>query len=121
MAPQLKCNAAFIIDMLGASAGLNALPLAFRLAFVVMFSFLVRSVNESHLMGIDEATKHIWAAGYKPVLTAGVLRSYFYLVNRNNGLVLQSCWIPFRDGGVGNATLSTMRDTTLSRDRRSTC
>ena len=62
MAPQLKCNAAFIIDMLGASAGLNALPLAFRLAFVVMFSFLVRSVNESHLMGIDEATKHIKTA-----------------------------------------------------------
>jgi len=52
----------FIIDMLGASAGLNAFPLAFRLAFVVMFSFLVRSVNESHLMGIEEATKHIKTA-----------------------------------------------------------
>ena len=52
----------FIIDMLGASAGLNAFPLPFRLAFVVMFSFLVRSVNESHLMGIEEATKHIKTA-----------------------------------------------------------
>ncbi len=30
----------FIIDMLGASAGLNAFPLAFRLAFVVMFLVL---------------------------------------------------------------------------------
>jgi len=49
----------FIVDMLGASAGLNAFVLPFRLAFVVMFSFLVRSVNESHLMGIEEATKHI--------------------------------------------------------------
>ena len=49
----------FTIDMLGASAGLNAFLLPFRLAFVVMFSFLVRSVNESHLMGIEEATKHI--------------------------------------------------------------
>ena len=39
----------FIVDMLGASAGLNAFVLPFRLAFVVMFSFLVRSVNESHL------------------------------------------------------------------------
>jgi len=27
-----------------------------------MFSFLVRSVNESHLMGIEEATKHIKTA-----------------------------------------------------------
>ncbi len=52
----------FIIDMLGASAGLNAFPLPLRLAFVVMFSFLVRSVNESHLMGIEEATKHIKTA-----------------------------------------------------------
>ena len=52
----------FIVDMLGASAGLNAFALPFRLAFVVMFSFLVRSVNESHLMGIEEATKHIKTA-----------------------------------------------------------
>ena len=52
----------FIIDMLGASAGLNVFPLAFRLSFTVMFSFLVRSVNDSHLMGIEEATKHIKTA-----------------------------------------------------------
>ena len=52
----------FIIGILGASAGLNAFPLAFRLAFVVMFSILVRSVNESHLMGNEEATKHIKTA-----------------------------------------------------------
>jgi len=36
-------------------------------------------------------------------------QSYLYLINRNNGLIIQSCWLPFRDGGVGNGTLSTMR------------
>lgn len=57
----------------------------------------------------DASSKHIWAAGYKPVSIGGVDRSYFYLINRNNGLVLHSCWIPFRGGGVGNDTLASMR------------
>jgi len=61
-------------------------------------------------LDVDPAGKHIWAAGYKPVAVAGgPARSYLYLINRNNGLIIQSCWLPFRDGGVGNGTLSTMR------------
>jgi len=64
-------------------------------------------------LDVDEATKHIWAAGYKPVLVVNVLRSYLYLVNRNNGKILQSCWIPFRGGGVGNDTLAVYRNPSL--------
>ena len=60
-------------------------------------------------LDVDPMSKHVWAAGYKPVSSGGVLKSFLYLVNRNNGLVIQSCWVPFRDGGVGNGTLSTMR------------
>ena len=52
----------FVVEMLGASAGLNALPLPFRLSFTVMFSFLVRSVNDYHMFGIEDATKHIKTA-----------------------------------------------------------
>jgi hypothetical protein len=60
-------------------------------------------------LDVDQASKHIWAAGYKPVLGAGgVLKSFFYLVNRNNGVIIDSCWIPFRGGGVGNDTLADM-------------
>jgi hypothetical protein len=36
-----------------------------------------------------------------------------YLINRNNGLVLQSCAIPFRGGGVGNDTLFVYRNPSL--------
>jgi hypothetical protein len=64
-------------------------------------------------LDVDEATKHIWAAGYQPVLVSSVLRSYFYLVNRNNGKILHSCWIPFRGGGVGNDTLAVYRNPSL--------
>jgi hypothetical protein len=60
-------------------------------------------------LDIDQASKHIWAAGYKPVTVQGVLKSFFYLVNRNNGSIIHSCWIPFRDGGVGNDTLAYAR------------
>ena len=42
----------------------------------------------------DQGSKHIWAAGYGAVSIGGQLRNYFYLVNRNNGLIIQSCWIP---------------------------
>jgi len=52
----------FIVEMLDESAGLNAFPLPFRLSFTVMFSFLVRSVNEYHTFGIEDATKHIKTA-----------------------------------------------------------
>jgi hypothetical protein len=64
-------------------------------------------------LDVDEATKHIWAAGYQPVLVDNVLRSYLYLVNRNNGKILQSCWIPFRGGGVGNDSLAVYRNPSL--------
>jgi hypothetical protein len=60
-------------------------------------------------LDVDPMSKHIWAAGYKPISTGGILKSYLYLVNRNNGLVIQSCWIPFRDGGEGNDTLAALR------------
>jgi len=64
-------------------------------------------------LDIDQGSKHIWAAGYKPVIVAGVARSYLYLVNRNNGSIIQSCWVPFGGGGVGNDTLAYFTDTTL--------
>jgi hypothetical protein len=64
-------------------------------------------------LDLDEATKHIWAAGYKPVRVLGVMRSYLYLVNRNNGMIIQSCWLRFRGGGVGNDTLSAFTDSSL--------
>lgn len=58
---------------------------------------------------IDQGSKHIWAAGYKPVIVGGVARSYLYLVNRNNGQIIHSCWVPFGGGGVGNDTLAYAR------------
>jgi len=45
-------------------------------------------------LDIDQGSKHIWAAGYIPVLISGMFRNYFYLVNRNNGLIIQSCYLP---------------------------
>ena len=58
-------------------------------------------------MDVDPSSKHIWAAGYKPVTVQGVERAYIYLVNRNNGSIIKSCWIPSRRaGGVGNDSLS---------------
>ena len=46
-------------------------------------------------LDVDQASKHIWAAGYFPISVAGGPPSqYFYLVNRNNGKILQSCFIP---------------------------
>jgi hypothetical protein len=65
-------------------------------------------------LDVDEATKHIWAAGYKPIALIGpppALASFFYKVNRNTGEVIDSCWIPFRGGGVGNDTLAVFRST----------
>jgi hypothetical protein len=64
---------------------------------------------------VDEATKHLWVAGYKPVAVGvpPVLLSYFYKVNRNNGEIIDSCAIPFRGGGVGNETLAVYKDTSF--------
>ena len=46
-------------------------------------------------LDVDQGSKHIWAAGYFPISVAnGPERNYFYLVNRNNGKILQSCWVP---------------------------
>jgi len=65
-------------------------------------------------LDIDQGSKHIWAAGYKPVVVGSVERSYMYLIDRNTGKTLQSCWIPFRGGiAVGNDTLGYFRDNTL--------
>ncbi len=60
----------------------------------------------------DTDSKHLWAAGLRPV--GGM--SFLYLVNRNTGEILQSCWIPFRGGSIGtntetgNDTLATIHD-----------
>jgi hypothetical protein len=56
-------------------------------------------------LDIDGESRHTWAAGYKAVTVAGERRSYLYLVNRNNGSIIRSCWLSSRDGGVGNDTL----------------
>jgi hypothetical protein len=46
-------------------------------------------------LDLDQGSKHIWAAGYAPIsVGGGALRNYFYLVDRNNGKILQSCYIP---------------------------
>jgi hypothetical protein len=46
-------------------------------------------------LDIDQGSKHIWAAGYFPIsVGGGAERNYFYLVDRNNGKILQSCWVP---------------------------
>src|SRR5882762_9511574 len=60
-------------------------------------------------LDVDQGSKHIWAAGYRPVRVGNTLLSYFYLVNRNNGKIIHSCAIPFRFGGVGNDTLAYAR------------
>jgi hypothetical protein len=45
-------------------------------------------------LDVDQGSKQIWAAGYAPILVGLSLRNYFYLVNRNNGKIIQSCYIP---------------------------
>jgi hypothetical protein len=46
-------------------------------------------------LDVDQGSKHIWAAGYAPIsVGGGPLRNYFYLVNRNNGTIIQWCYIP---------------------------
>lgn len=50
-------------------------------------------------LDVDPGSRHIWAAGYQPINVGNRNRSYIYLVNRNNGNILQYCWIPFGGGG----------------------
>ena len=59
----------------------------------------------------DQGSKHIWAAGYIPALIAGGFRNYFYLVNRNNGLIIQSCYLPATpDRGNDSLTYARLPD-----------
>src|SRR5207249_2185901 len=46
-------------------------------------------------LDVDDS-KHIWAAGYGPVVNSitGQVRNYFYQVNRRNGLIIHSCFLP---------------------------
>ncbi len=55
---------------------------------------------------VDGESRHLWVAGYKPMVVDGQYRSYLYLVNRNNGSIIRNCYIPFRFGGVGNESLT---------------
>jgi len=46
-------------------------------------------------LDVDQGSKQIWAAGYFPIsVLLGPARNYFYLVNRNDGRIIQSCWVP---------------------------
>jgi len=63
-------------------------------------------------LDVDNKSKQIWAAGYSPVSSGGALRNYFYEVNRNNGLILQSCFIPIFSDGF-NDSLTVMKHTDL--------
>ena len=62
-------------------------------------------------LDVDQGSKQIWAAGYAPILVGLSLRNYFYLVNRNNGKIIQSCYTPANvANGLGfNDTLSYAR------------
>jgi hypothetical protein len=63
-------------------------------------------------LDLDQGSKHIWAAGYAPIsVGGGPLRNYFYLVDRNNGKILQSCFIPANllNGGGFNDSLTYAR------------
>jgi hypothetical protein len=61
---------------------------------------------------VDEATKHLWVAGYIPVLQNAVLKSFIYKVNRNNGEIINFCWTP-PGPFPGNDTLAVFRSTKL--------
>lgn len=60
-------------------------------------------------LDVDEGSKHIWAAGYIPVFQGGVLKNFFYLVNRNNGLIIQSCYLTTANPFAGNDSLAYAR------------
>ena len=58
---------------------------------------------------IDGESRHLWVAGYNLRNVNGERRSYLYLVNRNNGSIMRSCWLPWGSGGIGNDTLTYAR------------
>src|SRR5712691_9129507 len=63
-------------------------------------------------LDLDQGSRHIWAAGYAPIsVGGGPARNYFYLVDRNNGKILQSCFIPANplNGGGFNDSLTYAR------------
>jgi hypothetical protein len=63
-------------------------------------------------LDLDQGSKHIWAAGYAPIsVGGGPPRNYFYLVDRNNGKILQACFIPANllNGAGFNDSLSYAR------------
>jgi len=61
-------------------------------------------------LDVDQGSKHIWAAGYFPIsVDGGPARNYFYLVNRNNGQILQSCYIEATSAEPFNDTLAYAR------------
>jgi hypothetical protein len=65
-------------------------------------------------LDVDNKSGHIWAAGYSPVsVGGGPLRNYFYEINRNNGLILQSCYIPAFAARPTNDSLTVMKNTKL--------
>jgi hypothetical protein len=67
-------------------------------------------------LDLDQGSKQIWAAGYAPIsVGGGPLRNYFYLVDRNNGKILQSCFIPANllNGGGFNDSMTYARLTGL--------
>ena len=57
----------------------------------------------------DPGSKHIWATGFAPVTIDGEMRNYIYLVNRNNGQILQSCYLPAVDVFQFNDSLAVAR------------
>jgi hypothetical protein len=63
-------------------------------------------------LDVDEATKHLWVAGYLPVLVGTVLQNYIYKVNRNNGEIINFCWTP-PGPFPGNDTLTVFRSRDL--------
>src|SRR5919197_1837354 len=75
----------------------NVMPVACQQVGVIPFGDGPGGTVQDDIgaLDVDQASKHIWAAGYFPISVAGgPNRNYFYLVDRNNGKILQSCWVP---------------------------
>ena len=53
-------------------------------------------------MDVDPDDGQLWVAGYQPI--GG--QSFLYKVDSSSGAILQSCSVPFGDGGEGNDTLT---------------
>jgi hypothetical protein len=57
---------------------------------------------------VDEASKHLWVAGYLPISVQGPGQAFIYKVNRNNGSIINYCWIP-PGPNPGNDSLTSAR------------